>query len=385
MGEVTRLSRLTPAVVDRIFGTTVANPPEGRSPVFIWMVGAPGAGKSSGHSYLTESDPPLLTSGNYATINVDTLLESLLPFRVGSAMGYTVSKVFPEIKFSSISAYQSKKENVGAFKWYDEARGDLEGKADPDMLAALNAARVPFLHLKDKEKTRSLLSKNDAAIGRAIDKGIDIVYETTLSVGSGGRITKVDELMPLLAEKGYTIKVVHVTAPPKNIAARVTARQEYGMPYEEHPYYRMVPTFLTAKLVAGTAEGVATIESQYPGVEIIHIENPSNPALMVAPREFVAANLIGRIHAAYPAREASSEGRTSSELASARKPAAAKKRTTAKKNTGANGAGGGVKKAASPPKEAGGAVGPEKPKTKRTYTRRAAGGKKKSSSSSSSD
>jgi hypothetical protein len=314
------------------------------------MVGAPGAGKSSGHRYMIEND--LLEEGNYATINLDTLLESLTPFRTGSVMGYTVSKMFPNIKFSSIGSYQSKKENVGAFGWYNTARPMLEER-DPDLVGTLNAIRSQYAHLTDKEKSRSLITKNDAALQRAVSKGVDIVYETTLSVGSGGRITKVDELMPLLAEKGYTVKIVHVTASPKNIAARVTARQEHGMPYEERPFYRVVPAFLTSKLVAGTAEGVAAIAVQYPDTEIITIENPADPTRIPPVREFIPANMIGRIMAAYPPRDLSSERATSSEV-----------RRTAKKNSGATGAGA---------------------KPKRTYTRRKAGGKKKSSSSSASD
>jgi hypothetical protein len=383
-----RLSRLTPDVVDTIYGTAMAHPPEGRQPVFIWMVGAPGAGKSTGHRYMIDNG--LLEPGNYATINLDTLLESLTPFRAGSALAHLVTHMYPNAaKFASIGAYQTKKENVGAFGWYNTARPAIEER-DPDLVGALNAIRRQYSHLTDKEKSRSLIAKNEAALARAIAAGVDIVYETTLSVGASGKITKVEELMPLLAEKGYDVKVVHVTAPVANIAARVAARQEYGMPYEERPFYRFVPPSRTGPLVEDTARGVEAIraDNRYGYVEIIEIENPADPAQAVGERAFNPVEELARIMAAYPAREASAERETSSEVRSTKKKPAAR-RTTAKKNSGATGAGG---KAASPPKESGAGGGAAKPK--RTYTRRkaasppketeAGGGKKKSSSSSSS-
>jgi hypothetical protein len=146
------------------------------------------------------------------------------------------------------------------------------------------------------------------------------------------------------------VKVVHVTAPAANIAARVSARQEYGMPYEARPFYRFVPPGVTAPLVAGTARGVTAIRTdpRYADVEIIEIENPANPEQAVVARAFDPVEELARIQAAYPAREASSERETSSESRSTKKKPVAAKRGT-RKNSGASSA-----------------------KPKRTYTRKAA-------------
>jgi hypothetical protein len=342
--SIPRLSRLTPAVVDAIYGTAAAASKE--APTFVWLVGAPGAGKSTGHRHAIERG--FVEPGNYATVNLDSLLESLLPFRVGSSMSYMVSRMYPNVaKFASISAYQSKKENVGAFSWYNTAHNAL-AERDPDLVGALNAIREQFVRLTEKEKSRPLISKNEAALQRAIDKRVDIVYETTLSVNKDGRVAKFDELMAVLADTPYTVKVIHVTAPAENIAARVAARQEYGMPYENQPFYRMVPPSATKPLVIGMARGVAAIHVQYPDIEIVEIENPANPAVAQAAREFNPLNLLGRIAAAYrrPAGEeggASASPATSSEVRRARRTTAKKaggskrKATTRKSATGAGG------------------------------------------------
>jgi hypothetical protein len=359
---VPRLSRLTPAVVDGIYGTAAATPKE--APVFVWLVGAPGAGKSTGHRHAIEHG--FVEPGNYATVNLDSLLESLLPFRVGSSMAHMVTHMYPNVaKFASIGSYQTKKENVGAFGWYNTAHNALEER-DPALVSALDDIREQFARLKDKEKSRSLISKNEAALQRAIDKRVDIIYETTLSVNKEGRVAKFDELMGALADTPYTVKVIHVTAPAENIAARVAARQEYGMPYENRPFYRMVPPSATKPLVVGTARGVAAIHAQYPDIQVVEIENPANPAIAQAAREFDPMELMGRIAAAYrrpPGEEggASASPATSSEVRRSRAPV---KRTTAKKT-----------------KEAGGAAAPKRKATTRKAST-GAGGKKKTNSSS---
>lgn len=297
--SVARLSALRPAIVDSLFGTATATPKD--EPKFIWLVGAPGVGKSTGHRVaIVES---LLTPNDYATINVDTLLESLLPFRVGSALGHLVTHAFPDeatIKFSSIGAYQTKKENVGAFGWYNTVHPTIEEK-DPVLVAELNGLRVPFFPLKDKEKSRSLLDKTEAAIHRAIAKRVDIVYETTLSVNSAGRVAKFDDIMEELKGTPYSVYVIHLTAPTENISRRLESRQEFSMPYEERPLYRTVPEKMTTGFVAATAAGVAALREQYAGSGVVfhEIENPADAGRATAHHAFNVGEQLERISSAY--------------------------------------------------------------------------------------
>ena len=334
--SVPRLSALKPAVVDALFGTTTATPKD--EPKFVWLVGAPGAGKSTGHRAAIEEG--LLTPNDYATINVDTLLESLLPFRVGSAMGHLATHAFPDeatVKFSSISTYHTKKENVGAFGWYNTARPTIEEK-DPALVAELNSLRAPFNPLKGKEKSRSLLDKTEAAIRRAIAKRVDIVYETTLSVNSAGRVVKFDELMAELKDTPYTVHVFHVTASASNIRQRLEARQEFGMPYEERPMYRVFPGAMTAKIAAGTAAGVAALQEKYTGEGVVfhEMENPMDEGRATAHRAFNVGEQLGRIGAAYAAEIAAIRAEspaTSSEVKEAKKKPSPKKATAKPKST----------------------------------------------------
>ena len=99
-----KLSDLTPQAVDTLYGIDSAQPSD--TPTFLFLVGAPGAGKSSGHARAIEAG--ILQAGNYATINMDTLLESLLPFRAASAMAHFMKRrpaTHDLTRFASISAY----------------------------------------------------------------------------------------------------------------------------------------------------------------------------------------------------------------------------------------------------------------------------------------
>ena len=123
-----RLSDLTPAVVDVLYN--IQGPVPQAEPVFVFLVGAPGSGKTSGHGQAIEAG--IIPPGNYATINIDVLLESLLPFRSASA---TAAAAAP-MRFSTIGAYTSRKEDLGLFKWVDKASPltDLEA---PNTLRAI--------------------------------------------------------------------------------------------------------------------------------------------------------------------------------------------------------------------------------------------------------
>jgi hypothetical protein len=308
---VGKLSDLTPAVVDRLYGTDRA---ESRAdPKFVFLVGAPGVGKSSGHaSAIKEGHLPACSAGGYATINLDTLLESLVPFRAASAMGYVAThkpSVKDLVKFSTLSSYGSRQENLGAFKWYNTAHPAIK-EADPALADALNGVRERFLPLRGEElpKGSSLMDINEAAIERAVERSVPIIYETTLSLNKKeGRVKKVDEIMDLLAAKGpqYRVVLVHMTAPPEEIAMRIHHRQEFGMPYEEMPFYRYVPADpvdpkAVIAMAKGTAEAVSAIEEQYGGrIEVVPLETVMNASRLTAPRIFDNVALVHRIRNVY--------------------------------------------------------------------------------------
>ena len=271
-----KLSDLTPAIVDHLYGTDAASPQA--APAFVLIVGSPGVGKSSGHAFAIENGfvpaPKAAGGDGYATINLDTLLESLRPFRAASAMGYIVThkpSVKGVTKFSTIQSYMSRHENLGAFKWYNTAHDELKER-EPELIDALNSVRERFLPLRGVElpKGASLVDINEAAIIRAVNRSVPIIYETTLSLNKNeARVRKVDEIMGLLAEKGpqYRVMLIHMIGDPSHIAKRIHHRQEFGMPYEEHPFYRYVPVNVenpraVVAMAKGTAEAVSAIGEQ---------------------------------------------------------------------------------------------------------------------------
>lgn len=258
-----RLSALTPDVVDAFYNIDGAQPSE--HPTFLFLVGAPGSGKSSGHA--RAFDAGILSPGDYATINMDTLLESLVPFRAASSMAHFLKrnpKTKEFVRFASIGAYGTRKENLGLFKWYDEAHSALE-EIDPTTIRAFNRVRAEFAPLQDQEAETRLLDINEAALQRAIKKRINVVYETTLSLTKDGRVNKVDSLMHLLKQRPYRVVFYHVTGTPEDVVQRIRARQEHGAPQDPYPFYRYVPTNpeRVAEMIRGTKEAFDTVRAQY--------------------------------------------------------------------------------------------------------------------------
>lgn len=305
------LSALTPSVVDSIYHIDSATPVA--TPVFLFLIGAPGAGKSSGHARAI--DAGLLPAGNYATLNLDTLLESLMPFRAASAMGHLLKRT-PSTgeltKFASISAYGTRKENLGLFKWYNTAHDELAA-IEPATIAELNRIRATFAPLQDKEADAKLIDLNEAALTRAVARSIPIVYETVFSLTKGGRVNKFDDIMAYLKKHGpqYRVVVYHIRGEPSEVAARVRARQEYGMPYEEPPFYRYVPASeeVIAGIIDKNAAAFAALRHQYAGkAEFEEYENRLDPSRLAPERPFNSANQLRRITRAFgPRRRTSSQ------------------------------------------------------------------------------
>ena len=267
--EVPRLSALTNTAVDRLYGIDRAAP--AAHPTFLFLVGVPGAGKSSGHA--AAIDAGLLPENRaYVTVNMDLLLEAITPFRAASAAAHLLKQTpatAEQARFASISAYGSRKENLGLFKWYNTARPALTTVADPATLTALNAVREVYQPLADATATHTITEQSEAALDRAIAARLPIVYETTISVNARGRVAKIDALMERLDAAGSPYKghihTWHITGDPEQIRQRVKARQEYSMPADEHPFYRYVPTGIIPKAVTDMAAAFARLQTQYAG------------------------------------------------------------------------------------------------------------------------
>jgi hypothetical protein len=296
---IDRLSDLTPPVVDHLFGTDTAIPTA--EPTFLFLVGAPGVGKSSGHAIAKAAG--YLPPRGYATINLDTLLESLTPFRAGSAIGHLL-KHKHGVEFSSIQSYLDKQENVGVFKKYDAMRAELAAK-NAEMIAQLNTVCSQFKTLKDVKTGCNLISIADDAIVRAVNKSVPIVYETTLSYSEKKRmVEKFENIKQLIADvnPAYKIVVLHMHGEPAAIAERVARRQELVMPFEAAPFYRYVDPSFSGKLAEATAMAVEKLREKYESKgKIIFAEHEvvMDPERLPKPRPFNYDEAVGRITHAY--------------------------------------------------------------------------------------
>lgn len=299
--ETSRLSDLTPAVVDHLYGIDSAVPT--MDPTFVFLVGSPGVGKSSGHEIAKAKGYLPADTRAYATVNLDTLLESVTPFRAGSALGH-ILKHRHGVKVDTIHAYQSKKENMGAFNTYNTVHDDLVAK-NANMIRRLNTVRERFLPLKDVPVAKNLLTINDEAIERAIKKSIPIVYETTLTYTKRARrVEKFEKIKSWIEEFNprYKIVILHLLGEPAEIAERIDRRQEYVMPFGDKPYYRVVPTFLVDKFVAGTAEAVRELKAMYADKFIFDEYTVKMNAAMLPPKRNINTNAAAaRIMNAYGA------------------------------------------------------------------------------------
>lgn len=259
------LSALTPDVVDTLYNSLRPLPQE--EPVFLFLVGAPGSGKSSGHGHALEAG---LLPGDYATLNLDTLLESLAPFRAASSIAHFLKSDthHDKIKFSSIGAYRSRKEDLDLFKAYDELSEH-----------SFDRVRETFRPYQGKRAPHSLLELNDMALKRAIDRRIPIVYETTLSVSKEGRVNKVDDIMHYLKRTPYRVVFYHIRGDPDAVADRLHSRQEHETTQGPYPFYRYVPATAEAatKYVRESQAAFDTLKRQYKKALFQEFENPMSP------------------------------------------------------------------------------------------------------------
>jgi hypothetical protein len=320
------LSDLTEEVVDHLFNIDTTAPKT--QPTFVFMVGVPGVGKSSAHSQLYSERLAnsghykhrnnYVKPGEYATINLDTLLESLTVFRVASFMYYIVKQVYKDpIKYNELLTYISNDEDLGLFQWYDTIHTDFS-KTHPDLVESLDAVRKPYLPYKHMKTGQNIITRGTNAIYRGIRKSISIVYETTLTVSSKtGKVDKVDAIMDSMVKhalparhrgfRGYRrVILFHIKAPAANVQKRITARQETKTPYEDAPFYRHVPanTNFINKSNDKIEAAIDVLKKQY-GDRIVFTKYTPvfNESKIPTPRAFSLENALKRAMNAYGTRK----------------------------------------------------------------------------------
>jgi hypothetical protein len=302
------------------------------NPTFVFLIGAPAAGKSTGHKLLQERGIVTMTSNrtyrDYATINVDTLLESLIPFREATATAATMG-----VPLTALRGYASKQSNLGfitglqkeLFPEEVEETGSKK-KAKVSALTAENLQKkaafvekretcAPILReiitsyadiLAGKPMPKNLNQIMEDAIRRTIDSRVDIVYETTFS--SDKKFMELYEILKGTPYMGH-IMIMHIQGAPEDVATKAELRQRYGMPSEPVPFQRLVPTNLTH--VADLIQKNQTVFDQLqtvapPGVTFIEIPpipyNASKAPALPAPNGSPLTEQLDMLRRKYPRR-----------------------------------------------------------------------------------
>ena len=274
------LEDLTDETVDNIFHITEASPTT--HPVFLIIVGVPGVGKSSAHKEAVKRG--YIPAHDYATINLDTLVESLKVFRAASSMAHFLKLQNKDVKFGTIRAYQSKRQNMELFDWYDKLHNTL----DPHTTKRLDKIRSRYATATTIQPN-SIQELSELAIQRAIQKQVSIVYETTLSFNKAEkRVKKVDAIMELVKDTPYRVIILHIVAPIDEIATRIHHRQEFQTPSLSMPFYRHMTTSETvlSKIDKENKESVDWTRATYPSVLIDVMEATMNASRLPKPKRY---------------------------------------------------------------------------------------------------
>ena len=322
-----------PEAVTQLYGIDRATPV---NPLFVFVVGSPGAGKSRAHNALFELGV-FKRGDNYATINLDSLLESLVAFRAASALGHSFHTMLGNSypagakSFSSIKSYKSKKSNAGAFNFFRDADSQKElfnalvskyaaekGITREEAATHLSSVFSKFNTLSDvfspsSDVSESLIDLNDEAIDVAIHKHINIVWETTFS-----NIDKFDKYYKKLIDNGYMIVVLHVVDTAEHIIRKIKNRQEFITPYQEFPFYRYIPSkeSIVKGLIEKNAHVVGLIQERLrSGVydpDLVFVDEyvqKFDPSRLKSPVEFDFDKQINHILDAYGSNAYRSGGR----------------------------------------------------------------------------
>lgn len=309
------LEDLTDETVDNVFHITEATPTT--LPVFLIIAGVPGVGKSSAHKEAIKRG--YIPTHNYATINLDTLVESLKVFRAASSMAHFLKLQTKDVKFGTIRAYQSKQQDMELFDWYDKLHESL----DPHITKRLDKIRSRYSAATDIQPN-SIQELGQLAIERAIQKQVNIVYETTLSFNKAEkRVKKIDAIMELLKDTPYRVVILHIVSPIDEIATRIHHRQEFQTPSLSMPFYRHMTTSETvlSKIDKENKESVAWTRATYPSVHIDVMEATMNASRLPKPKRYTVRKQRHKLTSIFgPSRSTSGYSADRSRSASHSKP-----------------------------------------------------------------
>ncbi len=359
-----KLSDMTEEDEDRLFHIDTAMPVP--NPTIFMLIGSPGAGKTSGHDVAKRAMLDILGESGwgggeapaYVSIDLDLLVERMEPFRASSMIHRIISHdpvlstyMIPQrgrpgapppdpkkaVQLNTMKAYIGSSQNLELFDNFDwlmdKVTADAARTPAPELLRAkalmdeLAPVRERWRALKGRRLAReaALYMRAMGAIQRAMNRRVNIVYETTLTPPAGSPpctigdglvppvIKKFDEIFDLAMSMRYGLHLYHVGYSGEDaevterliklIQQRITGRQEYNTPFRNDPFYRLVPLEGIPELVEknATAFRCITATPKYAGYvtfkEINPLELPEKPG--IPPRNFIFNDEIRKTRGRY--------------------------------------------------------------------------------------
>ena len=261
-----------------------------KNPVFIYVIGAPGVGKTTQTRRFLEEDKRF-GDGFYEdlyNISLDTIVERIKPFRnythklynsvkkQREQKGETVTtKNYAKMSAVYLTTIMSRRNNFSlpsiktvnshASKIVSDSINVLPA-ALPAGNAAGNAAELPEIRERARTNGKSINDDLKNVITNAIEKSYNILYDTTLN----GTTKRVDDYIKLLRSKNYKIIMIHITATAVVIKQRLQRRHNAMI---AEGYLRAISPSLIQTFIDENKTGYEATQKKYPEIECISIDN----------------------------------------------------------------------------------------------------------------
>jgi dephospho-CoA kinase len=208
-------------------------------PSLVILGGSPGVGKTTLIKRLA-AQGEFLHGKDYIVISLDNIIENYEPYREGTR-----------------AAARTATEPLNFTRKNKAPTNENFAKLDK-MIGSLSGVYLQYSNPRLKDNLKNMSKIRDAIFKRAIEKGYNIVYDTTFKPEKD--IIEV-EILPYLPDTYSAIKVIHVYADVKTIRDRLIKRHRNFL--REKTYVRGIHDFLALKFLKDNDVGFKNAINRY--------------------------------------------------------------------------------------------------------------------------
>jgi GTPase SAR1 family protein len=178
--------------------------PQPEEPLFILLVGCPGVGKTSSAQTIIQSKLDMHYREFYH-VSLDTLLERVEPYKRHTRNKMEEKEDDPNSKLDALFGISSR--------FFQSKRNTFK------------SSKNTYNNHENDQSYQSLLDLTDEGLVYGIQKGFNIIYDTTLSK-KGDKIKNMIELIQVLSPKPYHVVILYVTAEEEQIKKQLNQRHQ---------------------------------------------------------------------------------------------------------------------------------------------------------------